>query len=361
MKNVSFSLLIATGCFVAILNNTAYAKPDPPITPEVIVLTGYQTNEPLLGGKVADMLRRVPGLFYHVATLDYRSDVTTAFPNAKIVVAQLRGMEWRGNDNGDTLKQTLTKAFVYGMNILLYGDTYLQSANAVGDSYFDDTFGVSCSFSDIQEKIMFQNPGYAISPFDITGVENDILLGSGKSIYKRKANVSWKIYDDTRGTLYTSALGSIRSSKSSVIPFLYYDDNKENIAGVRMISQYDSRAVVLSFRIESIADSTQRTDFLSRVITWLGGMPTSVEEETDQRMSIAPLPANDVISIRVPLTAQLTSLTVVNMLGETVLDADCSSPQQEIVLSTSGIASGYYRVVGAFGSKRFSSPLLIQR
>jgi hypothetical protein len=359
MKRYFSSFAIATGLLVLLNVSKLDSEPNPPVSPSIIILNGYNSDQPSLSDSMFMMLRAIPALENSIAVADYKTDIQSVYPKAKLVIAQLRGMGWRGNDNGDTLKQQLTKAYTSGISILIYGDTYLQGANAIGDSYFSDTFGVRVSFMDVQEKITFLDPKFRIDEFAITGIGSDEL---GKTLSKRVANVEKSPLDNPSFLRFTGAIGSIQTSRSSVLPFLYYDSNEENIAGVRMVSTYDSRAVFLSFRIESIADSTLRSDFILRLVNWLNGSPTSVADESGNNiLSIAPNPATDRVNIHIPQNQYYSAIYVTDILGNRILSVESEESSKDLTINTSTLATGIYRVVCMSSNKSVSTQLVIQR
>lgn len=358
MKNRLLSLTIASGLFILLYTEQVYAIPDPPVSPSIIILNGYDSNQPSLADSIFTMFRAIPALENKVAIANYKTDIGSVYPSARLIIAQLRGMSWRGNDNGDTLKQQLTKAYTSGISILVYGDTYLQSANALGDSYFEEKYGVRISFMDVQEKITYLNPGYQINEFAIVGIGLDEL---GRTLPTRLANVEKTVIDNPSFMRFTSAIGSIGTSSSTIIPFLFYDKNPENIAGVRMISAYDSRAVFLSFRIESIADQTLRSDFISRIVNWLDGSPTSVADEPNNTMlSIIPNPASATVRVSAPREEHFEAFYVTDIFGNRVLSVDSMVSGSEMTINTSLLATGVYRVVCVCGSKKMSTQLVVQ-
>lgn len=315
-------------------------------TPQYVVLDGYDNRDSNAQKVAIATLNLLPDYKEGAAKLSFKNNLLENTPTLKVLIIPFQGLEWRsgtgGEEQADSIRQLISTAYAHGKHILIYGDTYLQGANAIGESMFKDNFGASASFMDIQDKY----DGTTLTPFMVRGIATDEL---GKDI---SLNANTVVNGATR------SVGSVRSELSTTIPFLYYDEDKGNIAGVRRQGA-TARAILLSFRLESIADDTQRSAFLKKLLDWLtSASTTEVSEEATQELSLSPNPATNNLLLHFT-SAQSRIVRLVDMLGRIRWQQECVG--EEVGIDVSSLPNGSYYAQVQSGSARRVYPLLIQR
>ncbi len=333
ITTIIMSIFVIT--FFSISN---HAKADDSITH--IIVTGYDERDSTSTKAMLSVLSSIPGIQNKAKKVRYSENMFTEYPNAKVLLFSFTGTQWISEKTiGDSIKDIFTQGLESGKHFFVYGDTYMQGMNAVGDDFFETKFGVKTLFSDLQYKIEYiENEGYKILPFKVQGIQNDI-IGNEISIH---ANVENDTVLSPIGSRYTNIVGSIIVSGEKTVPFLYYDNETPNIAGVRY-SGGTSRAVFLGFKVESLDSEAEQKLLVEKVNGWLTADISGTEDvnTVSNTLTIAPNPCTDYIEIK---NATLYgTITIYSVHGDIVYTSNTTDTELKHV-DVSQLSNGIYSI-----------------
>ncbi|MFM8568753.1 MAG: choice-of-anchor D domain-containing protein [Candidatus Kapaibacterium sp.] len=175
----------------------------------------------------------------------------------------------RGNFVNDQFAGIVADMFNSGKRLVFYGDAALYNSMMVstlpqGWNSFFRSIGMSGLNADPTARIN-TSTGVPIA-FSIRGVSKDE-IGDG---------VLLNLNSNTSTFNYYSEDIAIDNSINGIKPFLYYDNNTATNAAVRLQSDV-SRAVILGFPIEAIANASARSVLYGKIMDWVTAEITVVK------------------------------------------------------------------------------------
>ncbi len=164
-----------------------------------------------------------------------------------------------------SLARSLKSMVTAGKKILITGEHNLQSStknttDPEAKSFLTQTLGIGyANNSVLRVRLNSQNKITGIIKFNAKGISGDP-IGNG---------INLTLNDYTHGNdpfIILTDIIKILNPKAK--PFLYYDNDKTKTGGVR-IENGESKAVFLTFGFEAIKNTTQRNQFMGKILDWL--------------------------------------------------------------------------------------------
>lgn len=323
---------------IVFFSTTNHVKANDSITH--IIVTGYDKRDSTSADAMLSVLSSIPTLQNKAKKVHYSENIFAEYPNAKVLLFSFIGMQWISEKTvGDSIKDIFTQGLESGKHFFVYGDTYMQAMSAVGDNFFETKFGVKILFSDLQYKTEYiENEGYRILPFNVQGIQNDI-IGKDISVHANTGNDTVPSIISSR---YTNTVGSIIISGKNTIPFLYYDNETQNIAGARYSGE-TSRAVFLGFKVESLDSESEQKVLTEKINEWLNAEISGTEDEytNPNTLTITPNPCSDYIEIRNEVMNG--TFTIYDIQGNTVYTTHTTANELQRI-DISHLSNGIYRI-----------------
>ncbi len=181
----------------------------------------------------------------------------------------------------NTLAKTLKQMMSQGKKILITGELELTNAlqsyaEPEGRSFLNNTLGITTN-GKAKLRVTTDNNGYlnGIAKFNAKGMSGDPITGG--------LDITLNDYTNLRNDPYIIFTDLIRvTGGNNVVPIIYYDNNQQNIGGVR-VSIGNAKAVFYTFGFEAIKNVTQRNNLVGKTLDWLfsgGGSTIGPQIET---------------------------------------------------------------------------------
>ena len=219
---------------------------------------------------------------------------------------------------------------------------------------FFDKIGIELGSN--QARLVNQGNGVSLSPFTMKGIANNVIgnkLNNGSTV---KAN-AFTAVNFFAGSYVTSTDIIKVSNPNIATPFIYYDTDQSNIAGIHATIG-NSRVVYVTFPLEILDVASNQQEILRKCVNWLlTGSAASVDDEMAEQsnsllsVSMQPNPVSDqgMVQFSVKGNApQLLTISLYDALGNEVsrISQDTFEPGTHSVnVPVSSFASGAYRLV----------------
>ncbi len=136
----------------------------------------------------------------------------------------------------------------------------------------------------------------------------------------------------------------------NAVPVYMYGEDKDNIAGQRG-TRGSSKIVYFGFGLEMLGSDAVRNDILAATYKWFEGKTSDVEYDMALQSAgtmFFPNPANDWLTVVVPVHSRALRLLVFDVHGAEVAGSNIPTGSASVQLSTRSLPSGAYtfRIVG---------------
>jgi glutaredoxin len=148
---------------------------------------------------------------------------------------------------------------ITGERELYYSESQYGTPEAM--KLFRGNLGISLGGRDLRVSVNSSNYITGILPFNLKGIDTDPI--------SNQLNVqlnTWSSLQNDPYLVQTDYISLLPGSEA--VPFIYADDNKSKIMGVRW-EQGTTRVVFITFGFNGFVNQPQRSGFLSKVLVWL--------------------------------------------------------------------------------------------
>ncbi len=205
-----------------------------------------------------------------------------------------------------------------------------------------------------------------IVKFNAKGIKNDP-IGNG-------LDFTINDFSTIKTDPFVHATENIKSVAPKARPFLYFDNKKNKVGGVRIING-KSRAVYLSFSISAIKDGTVKNKLIGRILDWLFAKGTSGVDDNNSKLTdnryltfnISPNPVYDNATIKYTVLSkkvgnvQIYLSDVYGRVVKQMVSDNLTAGTYYCNLNVNDIASGSYLVVGVINGKTVTTPMIIAK
>lgn len=158
-------------------------------------------------------------------------------------------------------------------------------------------------------------------------------------------------------------------SDNPALPFLYYDDDPNRVAGVRIHKDNDAKIAYLSFGFEAIKDSTKRVDLMRRILEWIEpnvGIEGDLTFDATANIEIEAYPNPFAERLRIKyyvsdIPVGGVRIDILDANGRLVenLALGASPGERELVFDAAKLSSGAYFVVVRAGESEKIYPVYL--
>ena len=219
---------------------------------------------------------------------------------------------------------------------------------------FFDKIGIELGSN--EPRLVNQGNGVALTPFTMKGITSSVIGNKLNNNANIKAN-AFTAANFFAGSYVTSTDIIKITNPNVATPFMYYDTDQANIAGIHATIG-NSRVVYVTFPLEILDVVSNQQEILRKCVNWLlTGSILSVDEEiaeqSNSMLSVAmqPNPVSDFGIVNFSVkgnTPQLLTISLYDALGNEVARVSQGTFEpgnHSINLPVSNYSSGAYRLV----------------